>query len=362
MAHPELVPNIWIVDGQVSDDQVGKQQLLKHIRTDIPRAHLLVRAEDFEADAFQCRLDEIRIDLIKINPFLVTERHGYKNVISHLGLPRLNYSALLAHNFLPTHKTSVENTPPIDQDSLAGNKVAVRGREINKHSKEVFRRLQSLDRARLQLEFGKLFRRGLSFVLYQTGSNRVNADTELADFARERPRHSDERSFRRDVMQKERRACKGSRGGDIYDFSAALLFHLREDRFRAEKRTFDVDRRDPIPFFRRYFVKRLPLDVDEDRRVIDEDVDPTESLHGLGRHLDRILFFRNIDFERHRSTACRRDLLDDLIAVQHVRDDTRCVVTGRARDIAAGMTRRAAQIQTIDRRPVLAPSREWPVL
>src|SRR5439155_1257893 len=32
MAHPELVPNIWIVDGQVSDDQVGKQQLLKHIR------------------------------------------------------------------------------------------------------------------------------------------------------------------------------------------------------------------------------------------------------------------------------------------------------------------------------------------
>src|SRR5882724_12344601 len=36
MAHAELVPDVWVIDGQIRDDQIGHKQLLEHVRANIP--------------------------------------------------------------------------------------------------------------------------------------------------------------------------------------------------------------------------------------------------------------------------------------------------------------------------------------
>jgi hypothetical protein len=46
------------------------------------------------------------------------------------------------------HAQSMKNAAAIDQEGLARDKVTVRGREIDENAEQIFRRLESLNRAR----------------------------------------------------------------------------------------------------------------------------------------------------------------------------------------------------------------------
>ena len=83
VAHTQLIPNVRVIDGEISDHQVGKQQLLKHVRTNVPRSHFLVRAEDFKSGGFKRRFDKDPVHFVKINFFLGTVRHHNESMICH---------------------------------------------------------------------------------------------------------------------------------------------------------------------------------------------------------------------------------------------------------------------------------------
>src|SRR3990172_5721495 len=163
----------------------------------------------------------------------------------------------------------------------------------------------------------------------QSGRDGVNADAELADLPRKRAGHADECRFGSYVVEKIRRAPVSSRRRDIDDLAALLLFHLLENRLGAQKRPFDVDRRNAVPFLRGNLIKRMALDIDKDRRVVDQNIDATELLDRFGGHAVRVLFTRHINLERQRLPALRSDLLGDALAVQDIRDDYRRTLGGK---------------------------------
>ena len=88
MTHTQLIPDIGIVQCQVSNYEIGDQQFLEHIRADVTGTSLLVRPEDILARPFECGLDEIIVNAIEIDldalaVFLHTERHRNKGVWFH---------------------------------------------------------------------------------------------------------------------------------------------------------------------------------------------------------------------------------------------------------------------------------------
>src|SRR4029434_4116066 len=88
MAHAELVPDVWVIDGQIRDDQISHKQLLEHVGADIPRAHLLVRAENFKPRPFKRRLDEIIVNPVKIGLLFGAVGHHYERMVCHISLAR----------------------------------------------------------------------------------------------------------------------------------------------------------------------------------------------------------------------------------------------------------------------------------
>ena len=124
-------------------------------------------------------------------------------------------------------------------------------------------------------------------------------------------------------MEKIRRAPVSRRGGDIDDLAALLFFHLRKDRLGAEKRPFDIDRRNAVPFLGGNLVKRMALDSDKDRRIVDQNIDAAELFDRLGGHAVGVLFAGHIDLERQRLAALRSDLLGDALPVQDIRNHNR---------------------------------------
>ena len=57
MPHPELVPDVGVVNRQVSQHQIGEQQLLKHVGADVAGSHLLIGAEGIQTGLFERGLD-----------------------------------------------------------------------------------------------------------------------------------------------------------------------------------------------------------------------------------------------------------------------------------------------------------------
>ncbi len=91
MSSPKFVPDIGIVDGQISDHKVSHQQFLEHVGQDVSSPLLLIRAEDLQPRGLQCRLDQvtmdsIKIDLIPLAVLLHTKRHRNKRVRLHSAL------------------------------------------------------------------------------------------------------------------------------------------------------------------------------------------------------------------------------------------------------------------------------------
>src|SRR5262249_43469355 len=67
VAHPELVPDVGILDGQVGDDQVGDEKLLEHVGDDVAGPELLVGPEGLEAGGLERGLDVFRVHAIEVD-------------------------------------------------------------------------------------------------------------------------------------------------------------------------------------------------------------------------------------------------------------------------------------------------------
>src|SRR5512145_2508237 len=104
-------------------------------------------------------------------------------------------------------------------------------------------------------------------------------------------------------MQEIRRAPESGGWRDVDDFAASLGFHLREYRLGAKKRAFDIDRGDAVPLFSRNFIKRMALDIDKYRRVVDQDIDAPKGVHRLRGHAVGVLFLGNIDRQSSSSSS-----------------------------------------------------------
>src|SRR5262245_53117040 len=106
MTHTELIPDVWIIDRKVRHDQIRHQQLLEHVCTNVPCAHLLICAENLEAHNFKSRLDKVAINPIKINLLFDAEGHRYERVVCHNSLPLLR-PVLFSSNELYRSATSI---------------------------------------------------------------------------------------------------------------------------------------------------------------------------------------------------------------------------------------------------------------
>ena len=94
MAHPQFIPDIGVVQGEIGHHQVGHQQLLEHVGADVAGALLLVGAEHLEARRLERRADVFAIDAVEVDrlavvPWLGTEGHGDEGVWFHVRRSRL---------------------------------------------------------------------------------------------------------------------------------------------------------------------------------------------------------------------------------------------------------------------------------
>ena len=96
----------------------------------------------------------------------------------------------------------------------------------------------------------------------------------------------------------------------------------------------------------------MALDVDEDRRVVDEDIDAAEGFHRFRRHAVGVFFLRNIDFQRERFSALGANLVGYWLAVENIGDDDRRAFFGQLAAIRrADMARAAGDDGDLPRQP-----------
>ena len=85
MTHPELIPHVGVIDADVSQHQIGQQQLLEHVGADVAGALLLIGAEGLETCPLQGRSDQalvhlVELDLLPVGVGLGAERHHHEGV------------------------------------------------------------------------------------------------------------------------------------------------------------------------------------------------------------------------------------------------------------------------------------------
>ena len=83
-------------------------------------------------------------------------------------------------------------------------------------------------------------------------------------------------------MHHLRDAAKHRAGADIDDLAVAARLHVRHDVLGHQERAAHVHRHDAIPHRDVDLGEVLLLERGIDRRVVDQDVDLAEPLHGLG--------------------------------------------------------------------------------
>jgi hypothetical protein len=83
------------------------------------------------------------------------------------------------------------------------------------------------------------------------------------------------------------------------------------------------------------------LDVDKDRRIIHQNIDPSESLHRLQSHLTGVRFVGDIDRERQRFTARCTDLVCYGLAIENIGDDNRRAFVGQLSSVRGADMARA---------------------
>ena len=87
MAHAKLVPNVGVVQCQVCQHQIGCQQFLEHVGTEVACALLVVGAEHVEAGQFECGPKQLGVDAVEVDRLAVGggfgAEGGYEGVRGH---------------------------------------------------------------------------------------------------------------------------------------------------------------------------------------------------------------------------------------------------------------------------------------
>src|SRR5262249_31774367 len=73
VADSEFVKSIWIVRCNIGDNDVGNQQLLKHVYTDVPGLKNFAGGSSFSVDVPERRAHEVLFDCIEVDAFPSTE-------------------------------------------------------------------------------------------------------------------------------------------------------------------------------------------------------------------------------------------------------------------------------------------------
>jgi hypothetical protein len=98
--------------------------------------------------------------------------------------------------------------------------------------------------------------------------------------------------FRHTVGCSARGRQNRSHRGHIDDGAGSTLDHVRRHGLDREQGGFQIDGHEPIEFFLRHTQQRGAA---KDARIVDEDVDMTEFLHGGGRHPFNVAPLTDID-------------------------------------------------------------------
>src|SRR5262245_50677120 len=87
----------------------------------------------------------------------------------------------------------------------------------------------------------------------------------------------------------------------------------------------------------------MSLDVDEDRRVVDQDIDAAEAFHRFGCHVVRVLFFGDIHLERESITTGVANFIRDGLAIKNIGDDDRGTLLRQLATVCRADVSRAAR-------------------
>jgi hypothetical protein len=104
----------------------------------------------------------------------------------------------------------------------------------------------------------------------------------------------------------------------------------------------------------------MALDIEENRRVVNENIDSTEGLHRLYRHSRGIFFPGDIDLQSYGLAARRGNLLDDTFAVENVCDDNRSALRRKPATIGcANVPRSSRDNSDLATQPHTDAPRNW---
>ena len=89
MPHADFVPDIGIVQGQIGDNELGEQQILKHVGVDRAAAAVGVGAVRHQPGRRNCRREEVFVDGIEVDRgavrrLLLAKRHDDESAASGL--------------------------------------------------------------------------------------------------------------------------------------------------------------------------------------------------------------------------------------------------------------------------------------
>jgi hypothetical protein len=85
MAHSKLVPDVRVIDCQVSDHEIGDEEFLEHVGANIACSSLLIRAKSGKPGCIKRRLDvlgvhAVEVDELTVRPWLSPEGHRYEGM------------------------------------------------------------------------------------------------------------------------------------------------------------------------------------------------------------------------------------------------------------------------------------------
>jgi hypothetical protein len=83
VSDPDFIPDVRIVDGEVRNDHLGHQEILKHVGVDRAAALFRVGAMRPQPRLFDRRLqvvlvDPVEVDVLAVRPWFPPERHDDK--------------------------------------------------------------------------------------------------------------------------------------------------------------------------------------------------------------------------------------------------------------------------------------------
>ncbi len=199
----------------------------------------------------------------------------------HSIIPTLHYS-----NSLSSHRNDMPPSTLIVWPVMKSLSGEARNNMAPTTSCGIWMRLNARSADGRFAELDHLFRR-IFFRQRVAGSETIDVDIVIADFARQRAGKTYGCRFRCHVVNSSRRAGKHGARSDGDDLAGFLLAHGRQHGAAAEKQAAQIYRHEPVPFFGvdGFDPSAVHRHDGENRGVVDQNVDTAEALERSRGHL-----------------------------------------------------------------------------